>query len=155
MEIKVESKNKKYAETLKKIYTSSFGDLNSFLLYKYENYLFCETDSYFSSNMNKLSNDSLIHMEIIGRIISMLGGVPNYNGFVINDIFYNDDKEKLLEVDIRITKEKIILYTKILNEINDNYIKEIITNFIVDERKNLEILELLQLRYKKVKNKQH
>ena len=153
MEIKVESKNKKYAETLKKIYTSSFGDLNSFLLYKYENYLFCETDSYFSSNMNKLSNDSLIHMEIIGRIISMLGGVPNYNGFVINDIFYNDDKEKLLEVDIRITKEKIILYTKHLNEIDDKYIKQVLTSFIVEERKNLKILEILQLKYKRQKNR--
>lgn len=152
MEIKVEEKNKKYSEILKKNNCSNFGDLSSFLLYKYETYLFSETDTFFSSNMNKLSNDSLTHLEIFGRLISLLGGIPNYSGFIINEIYYNNDKEKLIEVNIRLTKEKIIQYTKSLNEIEDKYIKEILTNFIVEERKNLEILELLQLKYK---NKQH
>ena len=152
MEIKVEGKSKKYADSLKEIYTSKFSDLTSFLLYKYETYLFVETDSYFSSNMNKLSNDSYAHLEIIGRIITKLGGSPNHIGFTTYDIFYIDDKEKLIEINIRITKEKIILYTKKLNEIDDNYIKEILTNFIVEERKNLEILEIIQLKYKREKN---
>ena len=155
MEIKVEGKNKKYAEFLKQIYCSNFGDLTSFLLYRYENYLFSETDTYFSNNMSKFASDSLAHLEIFGRLIAMLGGKPDYEGFVINDIFYIEDKEKLIEIDIRVTKEKIILYTKNLNEIDDEFIKKILTTFIVEERKNLEILELLQLKYKKDKNKQH
>ena len=152
MDIKVEGKNKKYAELLKQNYASKFSDLTSFLLYKYENYLFSESDYYFSNNMNKLSNDSLTHFEIFGRLIKMLGGEPNHKDFVINDIFYETDKDKLIEVNIRLTKEKIISYTKNLNEINDKCIKEVLTNFIVEERKNLEILEILQLKYKKEKN---
>ncbi|MBO6195379.1 MAG: hypothetical protein J6O56_03415 [Bacilli bacterium] len=152
MEIKVEGKNKKYAELLKKIYSSKFSDLTSFLLYKYETYLFSETDSYFSSNMNKLSNDSLAHLEIIGRIISKLGGSPDHIDFKTYEIFYIDDKDKLIEINIRLTKEKIILYTKFLNGIEDVYIKEILTNFIIEERKNLEILEIIQLKYKREKN---
>lgn len=151
MDIKVEGKNKKYAELIKKNYCSKFSDLTSFLLYKYENYLFSETDTYFSNNINKLSNDSLAHLEIFGRIITMLGDIPNFNDYKIDEIFFLEDKEKLIEVNIRLTKEKIILYTKNLNEIDDQYIKKILTNFIVEERKNLEILELLQLRYKKKK----
>lgn len=151
MDIKVEGKNKKYAELIKKNYCSKFSDLTSFLLYKYENYLFSETDTYFSNNINKLSNDSLAHLEIFGRIITMLGDIPNFNNYNIDEIFFLEDKEKLIEVNIRLTKEKIILYTKNLNEIDDQYIKNILTNFIVEERKNLEILELLQLRYKKKK----
>lgn len=153
MEIKVEEKNKKYAQILKQVYSSKFSDLTTFLLYKYENYLYYETDNYFSKNMNKFSNDSLAHFEILGRIISLLGGNPNHNDFIINDIFYIDDKEKMIEINIRITKEKIIGYTKCLNEIEDNYIKEILTNFIVEERKNLEILELMQLKYKRERNR--
>ncbi len=151
MDIKVEGKNKKYAELIKKNYCSKFSDLTSFLLYKYENYLFSETDTYFSNNINKLSNDSLAHLEIFGRIITMLGDIPNFNNYNIDEIFFLEDKEKLIEVNIRLTKEKIILYTKNLNEIDDLYIKNILTNFIVEERKNLEILELLQLRYKNKK----
>ncbi len=149
MDIKVEEKNRKYAEILKKNYISRFGDLTSFLLYKYETYKFSEIDNYFSSNMNKFSNDSLAHFEIIGRLISMLGGKPNHDGFSIQEIFYEEDKEKLLEVNIRITKEKIIMYTNNMNEIEDKYIQEIFKNFIVEERKNLEILEMMQLRYKR------
>jgi bacterioferritin len=149
MEIKVEEKNKKYAEILKKNYVSRFGDLTSFLLYKYETYKFNEIDHYFSSNMNKFSKDSLTHFKIIGRLISMLGGNPNHNGFSIQEIFYEEDKEKLLEVNIRLTKEKIIMYTNNMNEIEDKYINEILKNFIVEERKNLEILEMMQYRYKR------
>lgn len=152
MEIKVEGKSKKYADLLKQDYASKFSDLTSFLLYKYENYLFSETDTYFSSNMNKLSNDSLAHFEIFGRLISMLGSMPDHKGYIAEDIFYETDKEKLLEINIRLTKEKIISYTKHLNEIDDAYIKEILTNFIVEERKNLEILEMLQLKYKRNRN---
>ena len=149
MEIKVEEKNKKYAEILKKNYVSRFGDLTSFLLYKYETYKFNEIDHYFSSNMNKFSKDSLTHFGIIGRLISMLGGNPNHDGFSIQEIFYEEDKEKLLEVNIRLTKEKIIMYTNNINEIEDKYINEILKNFIVEERKNLEILEMMQYRYKR------
>ena len=152
MEIMVEGKNKKYAELLKKDYTSKFSDLTSFLLYKYENYLFCETDSFFSKNMNKLSNDSLAHLEILGRIISMLGEEPDHIGFQIYDIFYINDKAKLIEINIRLIKERIISYTKHLNEIDDKYIKEILSNFIIEERKNLKIMEMLQLKYKRENN---
>ncbi len=152
MEIKVEGKNKKYAELLKQVYSSKFSDLTSFLLYKYETYLFSESDNYFSSNMNKLSNDSLAHLDIIGRIIAKLGSSPNHVDFNAYDIFYIDDKEKLIEINIRLTKEKIILYTRNLNDIDDKYIKEILRNFIVEERKNLEILEIIQLKYKREKN---
>ena len=149
MEIKVQGKNKKYSELLKLSYCGKFSDLTTFLLFRYESYLFHKTDSYFSNNMSKISNDSLIHLDIFGRLITLLGGIPNQIDFNINNIFYNEDKEKLIEINIRLIKEKIILYTNNLNQIDDEYIKEILSNFIVEERKNLEILELLQLKYKR------
>jgi hypothetical protein len=102
--------------------------------------------------MNKLSNDSLAHLEILGRIISMLGEEPDHIGFQIYDIFYINDKAKLIEINIRLIKERIISYTKHLNEIDDKYIKEILSNFIIEERKNLKIMEILQLKYKRENN---
>ena len=149
MEIKVEGKSKKYAELLKDNFSGKFSDLSSFLLYKYEYVFFSKSDSSFSLNMNKLANDSLVHLEIFGKLITLLGGNPNFNNFIINDFLYLDTKSKLLEVNIRVTKEKIIKYTKSLNEIEDYYIKEILKKFIIEERKNLEILELLQLKNKR------
>ena len=149
MEIKVQGKNKKYVELLNDIYCGKFSDLTTFLLFRYESYIFNNKDTYYSSNMLKLSNDSLDHLDIIGKIIHLLGGIPTHLEYNPNELFYETDKEKLIEINIRITKEKIILYTRNLNEIEDTYIKEILNNFIVEERKNLGILELLQLRYKK------
>ena len=146
MEIKVQGKNKKYVELLMEIYKGKFSDLTTFLLFRYESYIFNNKDSYFSSNMLKLSNDSLDHLDILGKIINLLGGKPEY---IFNDIFYDIDKEKLIEINIRLIKEKIILYTKNLNEIEDIYIKDILKNFIIEERKNLEIMELIQLKYKR------
>lgn len=149
MEIKVEGKSKKYAELLKNSRSGRFGDLSSFLLYKYEYALFSKLDPSFALNMNNLASDSLSHLEIFGKLITLLGGKPDYSNFIINDLFYLDSKTKLIEVNIRITKEKIILYTNTLNNINDKYIKEILRKFIIEERKNLEILELLQLKAKR------
>lgn len=151
MEIKVESKNKNYAEILKNNYCGINSDLNMFLLYKYQYCLFNYGDNYLSSNINKFAGDSLTHFEILGRLISMLGDKPNYENLLINDFYYVTDKEQAIEVDIRLTKEKIISYTNSLNSIKDDYIKEILTSFIIEERKNLEILEILQLKYKREK----
>ena len=149
MEIKVQGKNKKYLDLLLEDYCGKFSDLTTFLLFRYESYLFSKSDSYFSSNMYKLSNDSLTHLDILGKIITLLGGVPNHLSFNINELFYNEDKEKLIEINIRLIKEKIILYTNHMNQIDDTYIKDILSNFIIEERKNLEIIELLQLKYKR------
>lgn len=148
MEFKVENKNKKYSEIIKKIYCGKFSELESLLFFKYSYYMYKNRDSYFSDNMNKISNDSLSHMDIFGRIISLLGGVPDYRLFN-NEDYYVEEKEKLIEIGIRIIKQKIIEYTNCLNSINDSYINDILKSFIIEERKNLEILELLQLKYKR------
>lgn len=148
MEIKVEGKNKKYAEYLKECFNGKFSDLSTFSLFKYQYMYFNKNDNLFSLNMNKFSNDSLLHLEIIGKLISLLGEQPE---LIIDNFinqFYITDKKTLLEINIRLTKEKIILYTKNLNRIEDKYIKEILKKFIIEERKNLEILELLQLKNK-------
>lgn len=148
MEIKVTEKNKKYANLLKEVYTGKNSDLTTFLLYKYEYIYFNKNDSLFASNMNKLSSDSLTHLEVLGKIILLLGEKPDLIcQNKIDNIFLND-KKILLEINIRLTKEKIILYTKLLNEIEDIYIKDILSNFIIEERKNLKILEILQLKEK-------
>lgn len=148
MEIKVEEKNKKYGNYLKEILCGKDSDLVTFLLFKYEYMYFNKSDNLFASNMNKLSNDSLTHIEILGKLITLLGDkpdlIPNNN---INSLYLND-KTILLELNIRLTKQKIILYTENLNRIEDSYIKEILENFIIEERKNLKILEILQLKNK-------
>ena len=148
MIINVESKNKKYADYLKECYCGKFSDFSTFLLFKYQHLFFINQDKSFSLNMNKLSNDSLLHLEILGKLITLLGETPDIIMDSNIDQFYINDKSTLLEIDIRLTKEKIILYTKNMERIEDKYIKEILELFIIEERKNLKILEILQLKNK-------
>lgn len=149
MEIKVQNKNKRYGELLKEAMCGKFSDLSCFLLYKYESYLFSQSDTYFSNNMSKFASDSLDHINIFGKVITLLGVKPDFLNMELDEKFYLDNKEQLIEINIRLLKEKIIKYTKSLNEIEDDYIKEILSSFIIEERKNLEILELMQLKYKR------
>jgi hypothetical protein len=148
MEIKVEGKNKKYSELLKECYCGISSDLTTFLLFKYEYILFYKDDRSFSLNMNKISNDSLAHIDILGKLICLLGEKPEIIPNAYIDHFFYNDKKTLLETNIRLIKEKIILYTKTLNRISDTYIKDILENFIVEEIRNLRILEILQLKNK-------
>ena len=148
MEIKVEGKNKKYANYLKESYCGKDSDFTSFLLFKYEYIIFNKNDNIFSLNMNKLSNDSLLHLEVLGKLIILLGEKPDLIPINNIDKFFIADKKILLELNIRLTKQKIILYTENLNRIEDHYIKDILKNFIEEERKNLRILELLRLKNK-------
>jgi Mn-containing catalase len=152
MEIKVEGKSKKYANSLKECYCGKDSDLTSFLLFKYEYIYFNKDDKNFSLNMNKLSNDSLIHLEVFGKLISLLGEKPELVPIKNIEKFFLNDKNVLLEVNIRLIKQKIILYTEKINEINDHFIKDILENFIIEERKNLKILEILQLKNKIIKH---
>lgn len=152
MEIKVEGKSKKYANSLKECYYGKDSDLTSFLLFKYEYIYFNKDDKNFSLNMNKLSNDSLIHLEVFGKLISLLGEKPELVPIKNIEKFFLNDKNVLLEVNIRLIKQKIILYTEKINEINDHFIKDILENFIIEERKNLKILEILQLKNKIIKH---
>lgn len=148
MELKVEGKNKKYAMHLKECYNGKYSDFSTFLLFKYEYIMFSKVDSSFSLNMNKLSNDSLSHLEIMGKIITLLGERPEFITSSDIEQLYITDKTKLIEINIRLIKEKIVLYTRKMNIIDDKYIIEILENFIIEERKNLRILELLQLKNK-------
>lgn len=148
MEIKIEGKSKKYANYLKECYSGKYSDLTTFLLFKYEYIYFSKIDNSFSLNMNKLSNDSLSHLEIIGKLISLLGETPNLITHDVVDNIFLCDKITLLEINIRLTKEKIILYTKNMERIEDIYIKDILKKFIIEERKNLKILEIIQLKNK-------
>ena len=152
MEIKVEGKSKKYANSLKECYCGKDSDLTSFLLFKYEFIYFNKDDKVFSINMNKLSNDSLTHLEVFGKLISLLGEKPELVPIKNIEKFFLNDKNVLLEVNIRLIKQKIILYTEKINEINDHFIKDILENFIIEERKNLKILEILQLKNKIIKH---
>ena len=77
MEIKVEEKNRKYGNYLKEILCGKDSDLVTFLLFKYEYMYFNKSDNLFASNMNKLSNDSLTHIEILGKLITLLGDKPD------------------------------------------------------------------------------
>lgn len=149
MQIKVEGKNTNYSKILKDNYCGKNSDLFTFLFFKCYSSFYFRSDNYLSINFNKLAGDSLDHINILGQYITLLGDLPSYELLSTNELLYVDDKEKVLELAVRLLKDKIISYTNSMNLIGDDNIKEMLSNFIVEERKNLEIIEILQLKYKR------
>lgn len=149
MELKVQGKNKYYSELLKKQVEESNGELELFFVFNTQSLNQYLNDTNLFTNLKQIGYESLNHYETLGKVIQMLGGNISLNDIMIEKKYKENDINKVLETDIRKIKERIISYSKILIEIKDEYIKEIINKYIVDYRNSLNILEMLQLKYKK------
>ena len=149
MELKVQGKNKYYSELLKKQVEESNGELELFLIFNTQSLNQYLNDTNLFTNLKQIGYESLNHYETLGKVIQMLGGNVSLNDIMIEKKYKENDINKVIETDIRKIKERIISYSKILIEIKDEYIKEIINKYIVDYRNSLNILEMLQLKYKK------
>ena len=149
MELKVQGKNKYYSELLKKQVEESNGELELFLIFNTQSLNQYLNDTNLFTNLKQIGYESLNHYETLGKVIQMLGGNISLNDIMIEKKYKENDINKVIETDIRKIKERIISYSKILIEIKDEYIKEIINKYIVDYRNSLNILEMLQLKYKK------
>lgn len=149
MKLKVQGKNKYYSELLKKQVEESNGELELFLIFNTQSLNQYLNDTNLFTNLKQIGYESLNHYETLGKVIQMLGGNIKLKDIIIEEKYKENDINKVIETDIRKIKERIISYSKILIEIKDEYIKEIINKYIVDYRNSLNILEMLQLKYKK------
>ena len=149
MELKVQGKNKYYCELLKHELEDSNGELELFYIFITQSLNQYLNDTNLFTNLKQIGYESLNHYETLGKVIQMLGGIISLKDIIIEEKYKENDINKVIETDIRKIKERIISYSKILIEIKDEYIKEIINKYIVDYRNSLNILEMLQLKYKK------
>ena len=150
--IKVEKKNKKYAAYLLEDYAGSLSELTSITQYSMQHFVKFNLNEEFSQTLEQIAKVEMRHLEILGKLIFLLGETPQYydNNFQFwsgEDVDYNLDIKKMLTSDIKLEKQAIKNYEKHITLIDDKYIKAILKRIILDEEKHLECFTILLKNY--------
>ena len=152
-EIRVEEKNSYYADILSQDYAGRVSETTASLLYSYQHFDKFNENKEFSDTIEQISIVEMKHLEILGKIIRLLGRNPVYKtceatrGECImwesSYINYDSDLKEMLRIDMESEKAAIKNYDEQKNIIDDKYIKEILSRIILDEKRHLEIFKSL------------
>ena len=103
--------------------------------------------------MEEIAKAEMIHLELLGKTIKLLGKNPIYStceasrGDCImwnsNFVNYSTDLKDMLKIDISSEEAAIKTYTLHKKLIDDKYIKEMLDRIIMDEKRHLEIFNYL------------
>ena len=156
-EIKVEKKNIYYARLLQNIYAGVSGEITTFMLYNYQSLEKYDIDNEYSNIIRQLAEVELIHVNILGKLINLLGMQPvycyvpdntnvfvNWNGSYIN---YNGDLNNMIKTNIQLEMDNINQYLNATSCIKDKYVLENIYRIIDNKERHLELFNKLLQNY--------
>lgn len=151
--VRVEEKNPYYADLLSEDYAGIKGELTAITQYSYQHMEKFSSNIEFSKIMEEIAKAEMIHLELLGKTIKLLGKDPIYStceafrGDCImwnsNFVNYSTDLKDMLKIDISSEEAAIKTYTLHKKLIGDKYIKEMLDRIIMDEKRHLEIFNCL------------
>lgn len=153
-EIKVECENKNYAEILMQDYSGIVSETTAIFQYSYQ-FIDKFNDKEFYETIENISIVEMKHLEILGKLIKLLGVNPvfksNYNNYLTywssSFLDYNTNIVDMIKIDIKGEEDAIKNYVYHASIINDKYIKEILYRIVEDEKKHIECLNVLLNKY--------
>ena len=150
--IKVEKENSYYADLLYDAYSGMISELTAVNLYSYQHFNISKKYELFAKTIIDIAEVEMHHLEILGKLIKMLGSNPIYvnskNKFWKADyVIYDNDIIDMLNTDIVAEMEAIKNYKELMNKIDDKYINHIIKRIVLDEEKHLECFNKLKMKY--------
>lgn len=152
--IKVERKNPELAYKIFELYAGRVSELSAVCQYSFQD-IYLNEYKELSEILKSIAMVEMRHVSILGKLIEALGLIPYYVTYKNNKpIPWNSDYvdfttnyRNMLVNDIRIEKEAINDYEKIINMTNDPNVKNIINRIILDEKRHIEIFSKLLLQY--------
>lgn len=152
-EVMVEEKNPYYADLLSQDYAGEVSETTASLLYSYQHFDTFNSNKEFSKIIEEISIVEMKHLEMLGKIIKLLGRSPVFKTcessrgdcvmWSSSNVTYDNDMIDMLKTDIRAEKMAIKNYEHHRELIDDKYIKEILSRIILDEKRHLELFEML------------
>ena len=154
--VEVETKNYMYANLIRKSYAGEVSEDTLIHLYFYQSLILKDKYPEVSKILEKISVVEMKHLEILGRLIYLLGVKPIYSSPYKNNISkyfnasyvkYNDKLKEILLINIEAETQAIYYYNYLIKVIEDKYIINIIKRILVDEQIHLDIFKNLYQEY--------
>lgn len=152
-EIRVEKQDVNYADILSEDYAGRVSETTACLLYSYEHFDMFKENKEFSDIIEEISLVEMKHLEMLGKTIKLLGKDPIFKtcestrGDCImwnsNYVSYADDLKSMLKINIEGETNAIKNYEHHKKIIEDKYIKELLSRIILDEKRHVEIFEMI------------
>ncbi len=150
--IMVKEKNPYYAKLLYEAYAGMISELSAVTLYSYQNFEMFDFNIEFSNMIKEIAIVEMHHLEILGKLINLLGTTPIYMNsenllWSSSNIIYNNNIIDMLNIDILKEEESIKYYKFLKTKIEDRNIITIINRIILDEEKHLECFRMFRQKY--------
>lgn len=154
--VQVQDRNEKYAQILSIDFCSNISEFSA--VAQYINHEIRITHKYKNGHkvLMSIAQTEMMHMQIIGELIVLLGGALNYSYYDYNScsmwtprfVDFGTDFVNMILLDINNEYKAIKQYEDHIKVINDKYIREILERIIVDEKYHIELLAELIEQYK-------
>lgn len=149
---RVEKPNIEYAKLLLENYAGDISEETAIHLYMYQHMVASDEMEEYAKTMEQIGIVEMRHLNLLGKTIKLLGLKPVY-ATLYNDNFikpwnssnvnYTTDIKEMLEVNIKNETKAIENYEKRIIQIEDKYIRELLSRIIEDEKIHLKIFKNL------------
>lgn len=154
--IQVEQKNTHYGNILLQDYAGNISEDSAVHIYSYQHFVKFNIDEEFSDAIEHISMVEMIHLELLGKTIKLLGIDPifatqsNYKNiyWCSNTLNYTTNIIEMLINNIKNEQDAIRQYKYHCSIINDIYIKRLINRIIEDEYIHIEVFKTFLDKYK-------
>lgn len=152
-EVKVEEKNPYYADLLSENYAGKTSETTATLLYSYQHFSTFDSNIEFSKIIEEIAIVEMKHLEMLGKTIKLLGQEPIYKTceasrgdcvmWSASNVDYSTKLKDMLKFNIQSESNAIKNYETHKKIIKDKYIKNMLDRIILDEKRHLEIFNIL------------
>ena len=144
-----QNRNPHYAQILKNSLASSKSETTAVMQYTYQSWVLAAEFSEIADTMQHISMVEMHHLQMLGRLIDLLGGTPSYccvqrnRQFPWNAtmVFYGRMVRQMMQNNIAGEQEAIRQYRKQIQIIQDCHIQEILKRIILDEELHIELFK--------------
>jgi bacterioferritin len=144
--IRVKEKNIFYAEILMYDYTGYISEFTATSQYVCRYFGIDKVDKNLDSMYIQISRVEMYHLDILGQVITLLGGNPKYRGSESTNfmpwngtfVYYGEDICDRLYKDLESEYSAISSYKKHIEMIDDDYIREILQRIILYEEVHIK-----------------
>lgn len=144
--IEVGAENPQYARMLSLDLAASRSEMTSITQYLYQAWIFSAEHMEAAETMKRIAAVEMHHLDIMGELITRLGGAPRYaamqrqpmawNGNMVN---YSRSLEMAMRYNMALEQSAIDTYRKQASVIQDEHIVVILHRIILDEEVHMRI----------------